>query len=73
MMPLIPQFEAIENPETLCANWRRGCNGVTDGAIGGRLTLCDDCAQAKATTWTCPDCQRVNIAGKECACAKISP
>ncbi len=31
------------NPETLCANWRIGCNGVTDGLVGGNLSLCDGC------------------------------
>ena len=32
------------DPETLCANFKRGCNGVTNGAVNGRLTLCSDCA-----------------------------
>ena len=30
-------------PATLCINWRRGCNGVTDGAINGELRLCESC------------------------------
>jgi hypothetical protein len=39
---------AGENPETLCANWRQGCNGVTGGPDDtGRLTLCDRCQEAK--------------------------
>jgi hypothetical protein len=33
----------VEDPDTLCANWERGCNGVTDGAVDGHLTLCDEC------------------------------
>jgi hypothetical protein len=39
--------EAGANPRHLCANWRRGCNGVTDGPIGDRLTLCDACHEAE--------------------------
>lgn len=36
--------EAGANPKTLCANWRKGCNGVTDGPTAdGKLSLCDDC------------------------------
>jgi hypothetical protein len=35
-------------PKTLCANWTRGCNGVTDGPQDGLLTLCDEC-QARAS------------------------
>ena len=36
--------ESGANPNTLCANWRRGCNGVTDGAdTRGKLTYCDEC------------------------------
>jgi hypothetical protein len=35
------------NPETLCGNWRRGCNAVTDGpTLDGRLSLCDECEAA---------------------------
>jgi len=34
---------AGSNPEQLCANWRKGCNGVTDGQVDGKLTFCDDC------------------------------
>jgi hypothetical protein len=49
--PLIPtraQVDAVpsaygSNPNTLCANWRKGCNGVTDGPVWGRLTLCNNC------------------------------
>jgi hypothetical protein len=37
----------VENPRNLCANWRMGCNAVTDGPIGDRLTLCDDCHEAE--------------------------
>lgn len=34
------------NAETLCENYLRGCNGVTDGTDEkGNLTLCDDCKQ----------------------------
>lgn len=29
----------------LCANFKHGCNGVTDGPQNGRLTLCDTCAE----------------------------
>ena len=37
--------DLTENRGTLCANWKRGCNGVTEGAdTTGRLTYCDDCA-----------------------------
>ena len=39
--------EAGAEPATLCANWKRGCNGVTDGSENGRLTLCDYCAEAR--------------------------
>lgn len=53
-MPLIPSVEEVDNspeaganPQTLCANWRRGCNGVTHGPRHGRLTLCDDCQTPK--------------------------
>jgi hypothetical protein len=34
------------DPRRLCANWRKGCNGVTDGPAGDRLTLCDDCRES---------------------------
>lgn len=27
----------------LCANWKDGCNGVTDGPKDGQLILCDSC------------------------------
>ena len=44
MLPLVPTDADDESPETLCANWRRGCNGITAGASpDGRLTHCDDC------------------------------
>jgi hypothetical protein len=40
-----PDFmDFLESPETLCANFRRGCNAVTDGPIEGRLTYCEECA-----------------------------
>lgn len=36
--------ESANNPDTLCANWRYGCNRTTDGPDGnGFLTPCDDC------------------------------
>lgn len=54
-LPLIPNQADVDQstesgaaPETLCANWRRGCNGVTDGPQDGHLTLCDDCASPSA-------------------------
>ena len=34
------------NPETLCANWRLGCNGLTEGDENGYLQFCDDCTVA---------------------------
>lgn len=40
--------EVGADPEFLCANWRKGCNGVTNGPEGGYLTLCDDCASTFA-------------------------
>jgi hypothetical protein len=52
-LPLVPSQDEVDksseagaNPETLCAHWREGCNGVTDGPYKGRLALCDDCAEA---------------------------
>jgi hypothetical protein len=51
-LPFIPKQAEVDassssegaTPETLCANWKRGCNGVTDGPKNGRLTYCDYCA-----------------------------
>jgi len=50
MSKLIPTPEEIDESHasgaeaaTLCANWREGCNGETDGPRCGRLTLCDEC------------------------------
>jgi hypothetical protein len=41
--------EETENPETLCANWRNGCNGISDGPDAkGFLALCDECAARAA-------------------------
>ena len=31
------------NTDTLCSNWRYGCNGVAESK-DGNLTLCDDCS-----------------------------
>ena len=40
--------EEAEDPTTLCANWRHGCNAGTDGADEkGFLTLCYDCNNAE--------------------------
>ena len=47
--PLVPKAEELPGshcdaePEYLCANWRQGCNGATDGPSNGRLTYCDYC------------------------------
>lgn len=35
--------EAGADPEHLCANWERGCNGTTGGSLNGFLDLCDNC------------------------------
>jgi hypothetical protein len=35
-------------PKTLCANWTRGCNGVTDGPDADGLTLCEECGARSA-------------------------
>ena len=62
--PFVPSTQTLDashaagaNAQTLCANWRRGCNGVTDKAANGRLTLCDDCtaeAQLKNNSFLAP-------------------
>jgi len=46
----VPSAEALDaanegdaDPDTLCANWRKGCNGVTTGAVDGHLIECDAC------------------------------
>lgn len=51
-LPLIPTLKQLEGtpaedatPDTLCANWKDGCNGVTDGPEKGRLCLCDYCKE----------------------------
>ena len=40
--------DAGADPKTLCANWRRGCNGVTDGPDADGLTLCEECGARSA-------------------------
>jgi len=55
MTTQIPSAKELEGtqadgaePTTLCANWKDGCNGVTDGPEKGKLTLCDHCQQEKS-------------------------
>ncbi len=53
LLPMVPTQKEVDSnahshgavPETLCANYTVGCNGVTDGPIKGRLSLCDNCKE----------------------------